>query len=71
MTRRCLDVVIVEDTVLENDEEFTLQLATNDTTVVLNPLTTKVIINDNDGNIFACYTVSFLKKIIFFLQWSL
>ena len=45
-------VSIVNDTILENDEEFTVELQTTDQAVTLDPRSSVVIISDNDGMIY-------------------
>ena len=42
-------VSVVNDTILENDEQFTVELQTADQAVTLDPQSSVVIISDNDG----------------------
>ena len=44
-------VSVVNDTILENDEQFTVVLQTADQAVTLDPQSSDVIISDNDGKI--------------------
>ena len=48
-SERCIVIAIVNDTILENDEEFTVQLQTADEDVILNPQLSVVIISNDDG----------------------
>ena len=45
-------VSVVNDTILENDEEFTVELQTADQAVTLDPQSSVVIITDNDGMMY-------------------
>ena len=47
--RMCLDVLIEDEGILENNEQLFLLLNTSDAAVLLNPNMTRIIIN-NDGN---------------------
>ena len=42
----------MNDTILENDEEFTVELQTADQAVTLDPRSSVVIISDNDGMMY-------------------
>lgn len=44
-------VSVVNDTILENDEQFTVELQTADQAVTLDPQSSDVIISDDDGKI--------------------
>ena len=46
----CVEVHIMEDSVLESDEVFQLHLSSNDSAVLLPDPTVNVEIIDNDGN---------------------
>ena len=46
------DVVIVNDTIVEQDETFSVQLITDDTQVELSPQNGTATIIDDDGNSF-------------------
>ena len=48
--RRCFDIPIDDDDNLENNEQFTVSLTTEDTEVTLRPNRGEVIINNDDGN---------------------
>ena len=45
----CIVIAIVNDSILENDEEFTVQLQTADEAVILDPQSSVVIISNDDG----------------------
>ena len=47
-SRSCIDVITIGDTILENDEEFTLTLSTSDNMIELRPDAATVSITDND-----------------------
>ena len=47
--RMCLDVLIENESILENNEQFFLLLNTRDAAVLLNPNMTRIIINNDDG----------------------
>ena len=46
---QCIDIAITNDNVLENDENFVLQLSTEDTAVDLSPSSTTVTITNDDS----------------------
>ena len=46
---QCEDVPIQEDTILETNESFTVELSTTDPDVILSPENATVTITDNDG----------------------
>ena len=50
-TRICSYVISVEDDTLEEDEEFTLILSTDDPSIVLGPSEATVTILDNDSRL--------------------
>ena len=47
--RQCRNISIVDDTALESDEVFSVNLTTVDLSVVLSPNISTVLIVDNDG----------------------
>ena len=47
--RMCLDVLIEDESILENNEQLILLLNTSDAAVLLNPNMTRIIINNDDG----------------------
>ena len=49
MQQACFSVAIIEDTVVEATEEFTIQLSTDDTQIRLITESATVSIVDNDG----------------------
>ncbi len=49
VTEQCIDIIIVNDSALENDERFFVQLITADDSVDLTPSIAEVIISDDDG----------------------
>lgn len=49
MQQTCFSVAIIEDTIVEATEEFTLQLSTDDTQIRLTTDSAVVSILDNDG----------------------
>ena len=57
-------VSVVNDTILENDEQFTVVLQTADQAVTLDPQSSDVIISDNDGKIYLLF-ILFHKPIFF------
>ena len=43
-------IALLNDNVaLENDEEYTLSLTVNDSTIIVNPSTTRIVIQDDDS----------------------
>ena len=54
VTLQCSSISIVDDTILENDEVFSVQLSTLDQDVNLTPSTATVTIEDNDSE---CHTL--------------
>ena len=46
---QCEDVPILEDTILETNEFFTVELSTTDPVVILSPQSATVTITDNDS----------------------
>ena len=46
--RQCVDIPVVNDTVLENDEDFFAVLNSTDSSVIVSPDTARVVIEDND-----------------------
>ena len=46
---QCVDVVIADDTIDEDNEDFTLSLMTTQDNVIIDPATTRVVILDEDG----------------------
>ncbi len=53
MTEQCTSVDIINDNVVETDERFLVQLATNDESVDLDPSAAEVIISDDDGELYS------------------
>ena len=51
--RRCFNVTVNDDDVLENEERFTLDLDTDDPMVILSPEQAEVIITDTDSKKFS------------------
>lgn len=51
ITKNCISITIVNDTALENDEQFFILLTTNDEDVDFNPSVAEVIISDDDGKL--------------------
>ena len=47
--RQCVNITIVDDTVVESQESFAVTLENNDTWVTLHPAGGQVRITDNDG----------------------
>ena len=47
--QQCEDVPILEDTILEPNESFTVELITTDLDVILDPQSATVTITDNDS----------------------
>jgi len=45
----CINTSIVDDTVVEEVESFTVSVSTTDTAVTISPSSATVIIIDNDG----------------------
>ena len=62
-------VSVVNDTILENDEEFTVELQTADQAVSLDPRSSVVIITDNDGMMYVLMIMP-PKPVFFFLRPS-
>lgn len=56
---QCTNISIVNDTTLENDERFFVQLTTTDVDIDLAPSVAEVIISDDDGE---CYSVQRCKQ---------
>ncbi len=57
---RCINIRITNDNVYENDERFSLRLVgigSLPSNLVLNPSTSTIIIQDNEGIIIIVYTV--------------
>ena len=48
-TRRCEDIPIIDDDILENDEQFTVTLTTSDDGVDLDPEEGTIVIEDTSG----------------------
>lgn len=48
-TPQCTDIQIVNDSILENDESFSINLTTDVLSVILSPNVATVVIIDNDG----------------------
>ena len=46
---QCEDVPLQEDTILETNESFTVELSTTDPVVILDPQSATVTITDNDS----------------------
>lgn len=46
---QCTDIPIVNDSILENDESFSINLTTDVLSVILSPNLATVVIIDNDG----------------------
>ena len=48
---RCIDIELVDDNVFENNEQFTVNLSTDDASAAISPQSssTTVTITDNDG----------------------
>ena len=52
-TKMCVNISIEEDDLVENDEIFSVLLASSDVAVTIHPNDTKeVAINDNDGTLY-------------------
>ena len=49
--RQCVNITIVDDTVVETLETFAVTLERNDTRVTLHPADGQVKISDNDGGL--------------------
>ena len=59
--RMCLDVLIEDESILENNEQLFLLLNTSDAAVLLNPNMTRIIINNNDGKFKDQVDISILR----------
>ena len=44
----CVDIEIVDDTIVETTEDFSLVLNTSEERVILSPNSTEIVITDND-----------------------
>ena len=64
-------VSVVNDTILENDEQFTVELQTADQAVTLDPQSSVVIISDNDGTMYVTSNYIFQAYFLFLMQASL
>lgn len=53
-TESCVQIVLLEDSIVENDEVFSVVLESTDPDVVLSPTSARVTIVDDDGKRF-CY----------------
>ena len=53
----CFNVMILDDAVLEDSEDFSLKLDTDDSMVILAPDMVEVRITDTDSKIFLVYTI--------------
>ena len=74
---RCVNISIIPDSLVENDETFTVTLSTEDPDVVLNPQNATVIIRNNECKFpFPCTihlispTNSFFDKTHYFNNFS-
>ena len=56
-TQECVDVIITDDDVFEDDETFTVTLTTDDGSVDTVPDRTDITIVDNEGD---CYVIWFI-----------
>lgn len=52
--RECVNISIVEDVRVERDENFTVQIDSSDSSVMLDRNTAQVTILDNDGTFCVC-----------------
>ena len=52
MKTQCVSITIINDSILEDDEFFLVEINTTDNAVILNQSITSVTILDNDGNLF-------------------
>ena len=66
-SERCTAVSVVNDTILESDEEFTVELQTADQAVTLDPQSSVVIISDNDGMMYVT-RITFPKRVSYFVM---
>lgn len=51
--RQCVNITIVDDTVVESIESIAVTLEGNDTWVILDPADAQVVIHDNDGELLS------------------
>ena len=56
---QCTDISIVDDTILENDEVFSVELSTNDLDVDFETASAMVTISDNDGRVLYTLLIFF------------
>ena len=47
---KCFPISTIPDLLVEKDETFMLELESRDSSIIFNPNTTTVTIEDNDGN---------------------
>ena len=53
--RKCVDITIIDDDILEDVESFTLSLISESTTDTISTIITEILIVDDDGT----YTILF------------
>lgn len=58
-SRKCLDISITDDHIVEEDESFTLTLTSLDSAISLSPDTVTVLISDNDKVVLAIQQPSY------------
>ena len=63
-SRACVTVVIEDDDLLENTEEFQLSLTSDEDQVILDPDSTVVSITDTDGMSAVMYISSLLNPLL-------
>ena len=62
---QCASISIIDDAVLESNEDFTVQLTSQDTAATtINLNSTDVTITDNDGEI-SCLSVSYAMELLY------
>ena len=58
--RLCVNIPITNDTVVEGNENFTVTVTSNDTTVQIGPNSNSTVtITDNDGRQYALYSYKY------------
>ena len=66
----CLDIEVTDDLVFELSEQFTLQLYTSTTFIMLNPDTATVNIADNDGELAShSHTYMYIYLVYIVITW--
>ena len=56
-SRQCLNITTLPDSILENDETFSVSLNTADSDISIDPRTATVLIIDNDCKLLKATTV--------------